>query len=430
MTASISFEMVADGTDSPPRELMCNIWPVLQGAAGKELGEPIILGRLVGVSGASSMSATQVTLPRGGEYLVEVELPNGHSTRRFISVTNDGTFQFAVRDRRYLSRSAISSPSDARRDKRPLDIYNLIVGETPQHSELDVRVLETDVPIALDQLKRQLENGALASSQGKVLKRVTERGNFFSVSLPSTEGGAVPGDTGRSWLRISGAGRHSVLIAYPTSLPLRGLKDPLRLAVRRTETSDSQELEWQVGLELMDPTLGALVECLNRRDIKSSQVILNKMYDGGFSELYKDSNNPVSAVASAYLFALDAPAASLGRTWFTYLQADHPAVPDLSIALGWWNLRVSKRGDEGWENAKRLLRQSLEQGLPYYTLGLHILVDALNLLSLAEPDDATIKAWLSIVTALDTACVREEPFTTLQISRFFPSGSSTSLSGG
>lgn len=435
MTASVRFETAADSADSPPRELICNVWPVIQGASGKELGEPIILGRPVSVADESSTSTSKVELPRAGDYLVEVELPNGQSTRRFISVPDDDAYRFVVHDRRYSSKAAKSSAptSPAPMYRASLDIHNLIVGAAPplsQDPDLEVRVLETDVPIALDQLKTHLEQGLLAGTEGQILKRGPERGRFVAISLPSQEGSAIAGDTGRSWLRVSGSGAFPTLIAYPRLWPLRGSKEPFRLAARRTETSGPEASKWRVSLELQDPAYGALVEYLNRRDTQSSQIISKTFYGEAYSGVSENPTNPLAAAAGAYLFALADSASSPTRGWLTQLQAAHPGVPDFSIALGWWQLRESERGNAGWTNAKLLLLASLQQGLPYYTLGLHILVDALNLLALAEPDDTGIKPWLSIVTALDTACVRKEPFTTLQVSRFFPSASSTSLSGG
>ena len=433
MTASVRFETAADSADSPARELICNVWPVLQGATGKELGEPIILGRSVSIADENSINTSKVDLPRAGDYLVEVELSNGQSTRRFISVLDHDAYRFVVHDRRYVSNAAKSpTPTSlAAVHSASLDIHNLIVGAvppSPHDADLEVRVLETDVPIALDQLKSHLEQGLLAGTEGQILRRLPERSRFVTISLLSQAGSAIAGGTGRSWLRVSASGAFPTLIAYPRSWPLRGSKEPFRLAVRRAETSGPQASKWRVGLELLDPAYGALIESLNRRDTQSSRII-SRTFDGeAYSGQSENSANPVAAAANAYLFALADSAPSPARGWLTRLQAAHPSIPDFSIALGWWQLRESERGDAGWTNAKLMLRASLQQGLPYYTLGLHILVDALNLLALAEPEDAGIKPWLSIVTALDTACVRKEPFTTLQVSRFFPSVSSTSTS--
>ncbi|MNJ58885.1 hypothetical protein D3C77_545420 [compost metagenome] len=56
--------------------------------------------------------------------------------------------------------------------------------------------------------------------------------------------------------------------------------------------------------------------------------------------------------------------------------------------------------------------------MPYYTVGLHILVDALTLLSQVDPDDQGILDMLAVAKAADVACIRTEPFTTLQIPKY------------
>ena len=100
------------------------------------------------------------------------------------------------------------------------------------------------------------------------------------------------------------------------------------------------------------------------------------------------------------------------------LSARYTFLPDGAIALGWKTLRDGKDDAMSWEKARELFTLAWSRGLPYYTIGLHLLVDALTLLFRVYPSDHHVREMLAAAKAADVACVRTEPFTTLQISRY------------
>lgn len=427
MTSSLTFQTADESAENPPREVICNVWPVLPGTRGQELGEAVIVGRPVILGHERPSSMTTVELPRAGDYLVEVELPSGRSTRRFVSVPDDCMYLFSVHDRRYTSSTARSPvpPDPPSRSDAPLDIYNLNVMASwpskPLNTDFEVRLLETADAIPLDELKSSLELGCLRATHGEVLKRGWGSSPFVAIQLPTSAITELSNHTARRWIRTSGPSASSTLIPYPSAWPMHSGREPFRLAARRIEMPGQKASTWGLSLELLDAAFGALLERLTRRDTRSNQLIARRMYGHRRLRLYGYWRYPVAEAAAGYFYALSSNPSAPAWPELIRMQKANPHVPDLAIALGWWLLRASKLEEQGWKDAKRLLLTSVRQGLPYYTLGLHILVDALNLLALAEPHDPDVKRWLSIVTALDTACVRDEPFTTLQISRFYPS---------
>ncbi len=101
-----------------------------------------------------------------------------------------------------------------------------------------------------------------------------------------------------------------------------------------------------------------------------------------------------------------------------------PWLPDGPIAQGYGLLRRTEKGTPEFDQARSLLFEAVDRGLPYFTIGLTLLNEALNFLVLATSDDIEAKANLAAAMSVQLACIRNEAFCTLQTSRYyrFPQG--------
>lgn len=134
--------------------------------------------------------------------------------------------------------------------------------------------------------------------------------------------------------------------------------------------------------------------------------------------LYQKEDNPFAAAAGAYLLALGQRDLKSEAQWVANMTKRFEWLPDGPIAAGWYRLRMARNGSAEWQDARSLMLLACTRGLPYFTIGLHVLVEGMTLLNMADPDDDEVRHALAAVRAADVACVRGRPFTTLQVSRF------------
>ena len=82
-------------------------------------------------------------------------------------------------------------------------------------------------------------------------------------------------------------------------------------------------------------------------------------------------------------------------------------------------MRQTEKGTNDFNLARSLMLKATERGLPYFTIGLTLLTEALGFISLASPDDAEAKRSHAAAMSAQIACVRNEAFCTLQTSRYY-----------
>jgi len=370
---------------------------------------PVIAQRAIVASRGNPNPLAEIELPSPGTYLVDLAYPNGRHTRRTINVEADKPYRFLLQDRRYASRSA-SVPSEQR---------TRVFAAAASPNELEVRRLRLPARMPLDLLGTELSASAL-----HVLRR--NAAPIFASSapeqvqvipLPSVPEVPLTTLLERSWLVASCAGEFPTLVAYPDHwLPVEST-DAFRLLARRKDIQGPASKKWSVSLELIDATYGALIEYLTRRDVQSGETVSSSMQAQALQALYEKMENPVAGAAGAYLMALGDLSTSDRRDWMRNLYTRFDWLPDGAIAWGWRLLREGERGTAAWSDARAALLEACARGLPYYTVGLHILVDALTALSMSDRADIEVSRMLAAATVADSACVRTEPFTTLQVSR-------------
>ena len=411
MKPFIQFEASRAETSAPARELVCTVWPVSGSGEGSSLEDPVVSSQPI-LAGSEAGEQARLHLPSAGTYLVDVAFPNGRHTRRTIVVEENQPYRFVVQDRRYAVREQRRSAFG----EIPR-VFAAAVRKARGSADLEVRLVQESQQPCLRTLRDFLKRLEVKAAHAEVLDRVVDAGLFHTVPLTPNAPDYWHANS-RSWLFVTGSGKHPTIIPYPGGWTSKENGNAFRIVARRNALTGAGATKWSVSLELLDPTYGALIEHLTRRDVKSSEAISASMRAQANQALYEKQENPFSAAAGAYLFSLGSLDDKERRQWMFNLYHRFAWLPDGAIALGWRLLREGRRGSDEWNEARQVLVAACERGLPYYTIGLHILVDAFNVLALSDPEDEQVSNLLAAVTGADISSVRTEPFTTLQMSRY------------
>jgi len=416
MNAEIRFESSSDGLLEPARELLCSIWPLYPDGEQLALGDPIFSDRTVLVGGYPPESEESVIeLPRAGTYVVELRYPNGTALRSTIVVLGGERYRYLVPSPKQQSFKNSASVPVANVVPRVLSAALKSVGL--QAADLEIKSVPQKDVVPLKNLREFVTEINSSSRENEVIARILTADLTFTRILPN---GLVHGFRDgyeRKWLAISSRGKVQALVAYPFGWVGKN-GNAFTLFMNRLAKDGVEATKWSVYLKLMDPVYGSLIEHLTRRDVQSSVGISQSLRGQATSALYEKEDNPFAAAAAAYLFALNRSDLESGREWMGNLCSRFEWLPDGPIALGWKLLRNGRRDSETWHEARKLFISSFERGLPYYTVGLHILVEALTTLLMADPSDKEVEGLLMDVRAIDVACVRDEPFITFQVPKF------------
>ncbi|MBD5804537.1 hypothetical protein AZOA_39800 [Azoarcus sp. Aa7] len=416
MKPNISFDAPTDGSFGPARELLCSVWPLSKEGEQLSIGDPVLSNSpvLVGPLRLGESPST-LELPEAGAYLINLGYPNGASFRTTISVAEGEQYRITIPSKRPASHSAGTTTP-------PTNLIPRVVSATLKtihlkEPDLEVKVVAQPQGVRLRSLREFAAEVSASSISAEVLERVANADLAHSLRLPNSPVANFKWGYQRRWLVVAGGARNPTMVAYPVGWTDEA-GDAFSLSMHRKSKDGSEATKWSVALKLMNPVFGSLIEHLTRRDVQSGREISQSMRGQATTMLYEKEGNPFAAVAGAYLLALGREELDHRCQWMSNLSKWFEWLPDGPIALGWALLREGCRGSPEWSEARGLFLTACSRGLPYYTIGLHVLVEALTLLSMAEPDDTEVRDTLAAARAADVACVRSEPFTTLQVSRF------------
>lgn len=416
MNPEICFENSSSGLPEPAREFLCSIWPLYPEEEQLSLGDPIFSNRtvLVGTNLPESEESV-LELPKAGTYVVELRYPNGASLRSTIFVVEGERYRYLVpTSKQQVFKKSSPAPSP---NVVPRVLSAALKSVGLQAPDLEIKSVSQKNVIPLKNLREFVTEIDSSSRENEIVARVLTADLTFSMVLPNGVVHSFRNGYDRKWLVISSRGKSQTLVAYPFGWAGRD-GDAFSLFMNRVAEDGVEATKWSVFLKLMDPVYGSLVEHLTRRDVQSSVGISQSLRGQATSALYEKEDNPFAAVAAAYLFALNRSDLESGREWMENLCNRFEWLPDGPIALGWKLLRNGGRNTETWREARHLFIASLGRGLPYYTVGLHILVEALTTLLMADPSDKEVEGMLTDMRAVDVACVRDEPFITFQVQKF------------
>lgn len=429
MRSTIKFEALAHSGMPLQRELVCTIWPLSELNNESPEAEPVVFQRPVLVGGANSLAEeSEVSLPAPGNYLVDVGFPNGRRTRRAVSVKEDEPYRFVVPEIRYSSSGAgLVQAGSFSLTEVPRVVMSAARSFIP-HSELEIRQGATQYVPGVGGLHslRAFAKDLEANSRDLILVH-RERGaelahNVVLNSTPANADSEFQSATHRrSWLLVSGQGKDTTIVPFPNGWTSGKGEGAFVLSVRRNSTTGDEATKWSVSLQLSDPFYGSLLGYLTRRDIQASAAVSRSDRAEALTVLYEKMMNPYAAAVAAYMLAATGEEDAYAKQgdWISNLTECFPWLPDGPIAQGYSLLRHTEKGTPEFEHARRLLFKAVDRGLPYFTIGLTLLNEALHFLVLANPDDTDAKNNLAAAMSAQLACVRSEVFCTLQTSRYY-----------
>lgn len=414
MTTSIIIESKTDEQSEPSREVLCSVWPISRTSDQPSIGEPLFTNKMVLVGNSTSeKSSSTLRLPEAGYYLIDVGYPNGHSLRTTISVDKDQSYHLII-------QTPTRTHADLEKPKSTYSYIPKVINAATRRlsvkkKDLEVSIVRQTHEVSLHSLYEFTHNLCyLAQQSERIFECNTSNELSHEVPLFSQDSPYGLQETvERKWLVVYAKEKPQTLIPYPSLWTNEG-RATFSLMIGRISTRE----KWSTTLKLTDSVYGSLVEYLTRRDYSSAASITESERGKAATALYKKTKNPFSAAAAAYLFALAGTTKSEHHQWMKNLCTIYRWLPDSAIALGWTILREESHDDDSRRIARDYFIQAWSRGLPYYTVGLHILVDALTLLSRFDRDDEELRSMLAAAKAADVACVRTEPFTTLQIPRY------------
>ncbi|WP_202758379.1 hypothetical protein [Delftia acidovorans] len=429
MMPTIKFEALADTALPLSRELLCTVWPLDSRSEESSGAEPIVESHPILVGSANPLpEESEVNLPTPGNYLVDLKFPNGRRTRRAVTVSVEEPYLFLVEESRYATsgpRNSLAQPASF--FKEAPRVMLSAAKSIFTRSELEVRMSATQSPPGVGSLRALrgfLKDLEAESNDGVLIHRERAADLAHTMEIDSTPANVdsefQSATHRRAWLLINGQGRDATVVPFPNGWTSGSGKGAYLLAVQRKATTGDEATKWSVSLQMRDPSYGSLLDYLTRRDFQGSSAVSQTLRTAALAALYKKQMNPYAAAAGAYMLAMtDEEAQAEQGHWMGNLTDRFPWLPDGPIAQGYRLLRRTEKGTSDFNQARFLMLKAVDRGLPYFTIGLTLLTEALGFISLASPDDVEAKRSHAAAMSAQIACVRSEAFCTLQTSRYY-----------
>lgn len=419
MNPTLTILSAANELSGLPREVLCSVWPMIQEGNESAIGEAVFYKHMVLIGTSRKYESKSIlSLPESGMYLIDLEYPNGQSMRTTLSLVENQNYVLVLETSTYVPVTAGKVRSNYSMVPR---VVSAARGKKTTEKALEVSVITQSEQISLPglfQFATSLKQSSIQKIKIFESPQYPEFNHELSVSIPHNEQmGPFQFNAYRKWLLVSVKGKPKNLLTYPYDWACENDLS-FKLIMGHQSKEDVFTNKWSSSLKLMDPVYGSLVEFLTRRDLFSTLSISESERGMAATALYQEMGNPYAAAAAAYIFALAGKEEERYPNWMEELYSKHSWLPDSAIALGWRTLREGQNKPESYVKAKKLFSIACFRGLPYFTVGLHILVDALTLLTQLTPQDSELKEMLAAARAADVACIRTEPFTTLQISKY------------
>jgi hypothetical protein len=363
-----------------------------------------------------------------GRYLVQATLPSGEVLTEEIDATGPemvsvnlvseesphewlGKLQALGGVPSWRMRKARRSILGVAPVARPLDVHVLWFEAVTSKArindwlKLSSTVSEQDLKLLFGSLKK---TGRLKSVFAN-----DDYEKFEIADIPAADAGGIPPVSLKALLGTenpSGRSRHYLALEDDTGirglavLPLpwpysnqndsrAGQQMPVQIVLREPAPGSCfAESPVQPYISVDDPDVGALLGFLGRLDLQSAGSILVQAAQW----LYEKVMNPLAAAAGGYILlaagGLRGVESDEWKDWVKNLANWFEWLPDGSIQLAWLKLNSISPEDEAAvtqektieaivEEARELLLRALGAGVPLYSNGVRLLVDALTLVA-------------------------------------------------
>lgn len=177
----------------------------------------------------------------------------------------------------------------------------------------------------------------------------------------------------RTYGILAEAGKISRVACLPPSWrDLRRQPVPVRILFRRGEGTQTEMVPM-----VDDPKMGSILAYMRRGDLGSASVLITDSLE----MLMAKAENPVAAAGAAYILMYSANDSinQDWREWIRNLGRRFPEVPDGKIQHATLLLQRGEPGEV--DDAKALLVGAIENGPPYYRLGVKLLLDGLSIVA-------------------------------------------------
>lgn len=420
MSAKLYF-LSAKGANSLRRTILVTV-RLTEGVAMDALEAPVVIKAVVELS--PEAAGRPIELPYTGSYVVELSFPSGAIVRRSISVRTGESHKFLVHERlnevtgRRVGMPRRPIPADGKTWKRSPMANNEFGGMRVWRLD-SLRLSPTGQ--SLTELWRSLPRLLWSWPHRKPSTYVPFSASTDEVRLPidsSPTAATYPSlYYEREWLIVAQTGAEMMLLSIPNGWNDHNRIDqPLYLAGFGPVANHNQRRS-TAQLKLIDPYFGSLIEFLALGNFDATDALTKDIDRYANQALFEKNENPFAAAAGAYVYALAIEPRGAQISWMRNLYYRFDWLPDGRIALGWKLLRSGQKGSDEWNEARQCFRSAALIGIPFFTIGLRVLIDGLSLLSMADPDDVEIASLLSWSTDIYLASAVEEPFTTIYLRR-------------
>jgi len=378
-----------------------------------------------------------------GNYLLEVILPSGDLIQEDIEITKgeDKTLVLSPKKEKTFEREFLRWQNYIHGWQNPEDFYfpEDVIEHIPGISSLSVRLLsEKDYYLQRKKnLKHDLSENGLISKGYFFLKNDINSDLFTSEQLFSSiaeekislieihEGPwndymafrdeMIP----RFYLYIEG---NKILPQYcvlpiPWRLFNTGEMAKIEALVSKIPfRSDSISDEGgRVSLSVRDNLIGAVLGYLNRGELSAALTSGKPALNYGEELLQGKLFNPFAATVGGYVLmkgTTDFEGQSLfWYDWINNLCEYFPFLPDGAILNGW--LKLYQRKNDYLQEACNLFLEAFYRGIPYYSKGVEMLLDGLQIISSSDryKQDDEVKKALTIIQKLALRVDVDQPFT-------------------
>ena len=227
----------------------------------------------------------------------------------------------------------------------------------------------------------------------------------------------------RYYFFVRGGGipmQYSVLpIPWVQSDPSRPPSETTVQALVRTIAVDpdaSQQVDqgFRVAISVRDPLVGSVISYLGTGRLSSAAVIMERAMEMLMLKLA----NPLAAAAGSYVLlgTKDLTKKEEWHKWVGNLMIWFPWLPDGAIQHAWLKMN-QQHGNDNLSEARSSLLEACSRGLPFYSKGISLLLDALTMFDndarASKKPDKEIAETLKMVQQLALRTNVRQPFTSV-----------------
>lgn len=218
----------------------------------------------------------------------------------------------------------------------------------------------------------------------------------------------------RQYLQVT-SGDELYVVALPLPWPTPDGEPAAPVQVMMRQPPGEQYL--QIGIVVADPTFGPLSGFMTAATLSKARVAVEEKW----SLLFDKPRNPLAAAAAGYILLAAGGSTKLDwQAWIEDLEGRFPTLPDAAVLRGVLLLRAARQPADN-DKAREALVQALNRGIPYFSLGISLLLDGLTLFS----DHPAVRSRHEKVQRLAKRLDLSQAFTVIRVGR----GARTEASG-